>query len=402
MNASAPTESLLAELRSLPRAYWVLVTGWFINRFGTFVYPFLTLLLTQRGHSASTVAWVLSVHGIGQLLASILGGYFSDRFGRRNTLVVGTLGNALAIFALYFADSPGAILLFMGLAGFGGGFYMPASNALIADIIPVHLRLRAYSAQRLALNAGFACGSAVAGFIFATSAFWLFAGDAASTAVFGLLAWTMLPHGVRAAGAEAAWSEAIRVLRRDRAFWALFAATVLSSLVFLQFGTTFALEVKHRGLQLDWFGWHLASEQVFGCLLAWNGLMVALFELPMTRWMQRFAARRVIMLGYLLLGGGFALNALPGGVGLLFVGMTIFTVGEMLSQPMRSAYVAQLAPVHMRGRYMGVLAMGATLAAAIGPHVAIPLHTCCPQTLWIACGLLGILAALTLNTGTQA
>ena len=35
MNAG-PTQSLYAELRSLPRAYWVLVTGWFVNRFGTF------------------------------------------------------------------------------------------------------------------------------------------------------------------------------------------------------------------------------------------------------------------------------------------------------------------------------------------------------------------------------
>jgi MFS family permease len=214
-----------------------------------------------------------------------------------------------------------------------------------------------------------------------------------------VIAWTLLPRGVRATAAEAKWSEAWRVLRRDRAFWALFVATVLSSFVFQQFSSTFALEVRDRGMTLDIAGWRLTPEQVFGCVLGWNGVMVALFELPMTRWTQRFAAHRVIKLGYLLLGCGFAMNALPGAVGMLFLAMTVFTVGEMLSQPMRAAYIAELAPTHMRGRYMGALAMGATLATVIGPHVSIPLHDYSPRTLWVACGVLGVLAALTLGKG---
>jgi len=186
-------------------------------------------------------------------------------------------------------------------------------------------------------------------------------------------------------------------LQRDRAFWGLFAATVLSSFIFIQFSSTFALEVKRRGFTLDLFGWHLSPEEVFGCILGWNGLMVAICELPMTRWTQRFDAQRVIMIGYLLLGGGFALNAVPGNVVMLFVAMTIFTIGEMLSQPMRAAYVAQLAPPYMRGRYMGALAMGATLAHIFGPHISLPLHAHAPSALWIGCGTLGILAALVLR-----
>ena len=55
-----PTLSLFAELRSLPRAYWVLVAGWFVNRFGTFVYPFLTLFLTERGHPPGKFARVFA------------------------------------------------------------------------------------------------------------------------------------------------------------------------------------------------------------------------------------------------------------------------------------------------------------------------------------------------------
>ena len=44
-----------------------------------------------------------------------------------------------------------------------------------------------------------------------------------------------------------------------------------------------------------------------------------------------------LWIGYLLLGGGFAMNAMHGGVGIFFLAMTTFTIGEMLSQPMRAA-----------------------------------------------------------------
>ncbi len=394
---SAPNASLMSELRSLPRAYWVLAAGWFINRFGTFVVPFLTLFLTGRGHSPSAVAFVLSANGLGQFCSSLLGGYFSDRFGRRNTIALGTLGNAAAIFALYFAHALPMIVLCMFLAGFAAGFYHPASHALLADIVPEPLRLRAYAAQRLAINTGFAFGTAAAGFLIGWSVFALFAGDALTTAAFGIIALTMLPHGLRVERKEASWSQAWAVMRGDRAFWALCAGTMLTSFVFQQFGSTFSLEVKQRGLTMDVLGWHLGPEQVFGFILAWNGTLVALCELPLTRWTQRFDSRNVIMLGYLLLGGGFAINVIHGGVWSCFAAMTVFTIGEMLSQPMRSAYVAALAPESMRGRYMGAVAMAVTSANVFGPHLSLPFHAHSPSGLWLTCGALGVLSALVLG-----
>ena len=43
--------SLFTDLRSLPRPFWILLAGTFINRFGTFVWPFLTIYLTRNGYS---------------------------------------------------------------------------------------------------------------------------------------------------------------------------------------------------------------------------------------------------------------------------------------------------------------------------------------------------------------
>jgi MFS family permease len=366
-----------------------------VNRFGTFVMPFLTLFLTGRGHSPTAVAWVLSANGAGQFLSSILGGYWSDRIGRRRVIVLGTFGNAAGILAMYFVQPLWAIALMMLLAGFASGFYMPASSALLADIVPEPMRLRAYAMQRLAINAGFACGASAAGFLISISAFALFAGDALTTAMFGLIAWRFLPRGHCVERHEATWAQAWTHIRRDRAFRGLFWATIFSSLVFQQFNSTFGLELRQRGITLQIGSWHFNPEQVFGLLLGWNGLMVVIFELPLTRWTQQFDARRVIIIGYLLIGFGFALNALSGGTTLFFAGMTLFTIGEMLSQPMRNAYIAQIAPLHLRGRYMGALAMAGTAAVALGPHASLRVHAWNPQALWLGCAVLGILSALT-------
>jgi MFS family permease len=82
---------------------------------------------------------------------------------------------------------------------------------------------------------------------------------------------------------------------------------------------------------------------------------------------------------------------------MIFTAMTLFTIGEMLSQPMRSAYVAALAPESMRGRYMGAVAMAATTANVFGPQVSLPLHAHSPAALWIACGVIGVIAAAVLG-----
>ena len=45
-----PTQvGFAASLRSLPREAWFLYLGTFINRFGSFVIPFLTIYVRQRG-----------------------------------------------------------------------------------------------------------------------------------------------------------------------------------------------------------------------------------------------------------------------------------------------------------------------------------------------------------------
>src|SRR4030095_7241416 len=113
-----------------------------------------------------------------------------------------------------------------------------------------------------------------------------------------------------------------------------------------------------------------------------NGFMVLLVELPLTRLTQRYDARRVMCLGYALIGIGFAMNAWSAGLVGLFIGMTVFTFGETLALPMVSTWVAHLAPEPMRGRYIGALSTSWAGASMIGPAIGLQVVGLHPTVLW--------------------
>src|SRR4029079_7800320 len=82
------TDSLRANLRALPRGAWILFFGTFLNKFGTFVLPFLAIYMTGLGYSTADASMAIAAYGIGTLAASLLGGYLADTIGRRKTIVL--------------------------------------------------------------------------------------------------------------------------------------------------------------------------------------------------------------------------------------------------------------------------------------------------------------------------
>src|SRR5258705_2619899 len=89
--------SLRENLRALPRGAWILFFGIFLNKFGTFVVPFLAIYMTGLGYSAAQAGLAIAAYGVGTLGACLLGGHLADRFGRRKTIVLSMFSAALAM-----------------------------------------------------------------------------------------------------------------------------------------------------------------------------------------------------------------------------------------------------------------------------------------------------------------
>ncbi|HMB17697.1 MAG TPA: MFS transporter, partial [Gaiellaceae bacterium] len=278
------------------------------------------------------------------------------------------------------------IIVLTTLAGLTGEMYRPAAAALLTDLTPAGERIPAFALNRLAINLGFAAGPAVAGLLAERSFFLLFLGDALTSAAFGVIALTTLPEGVRVRRGEERRGEAVRTMLRDRAFLFFLMSSVLGAFVYFQSQTTFPLHVRASGL----------SDADYGLLISLNGLAIVLFELPLVAITQRFPYRPVLTLGSLLVGLGFALNAFANDLPELALTVLIWTLGEIIYAPVASAYVADIAPEHLRGRYQGAWGLTWGVAYVFAPALGAAIFAWSSDGLWLICGLLGLAAALLL------
>ena len=384
MATSDAAPGLWRNVRSMPPAAWVLFGGTFVNRFGSFVLIFLVIWLTEEGYSAAQAGAAVSSYGVGALAASLLGGYLADRLGRRNATAVSMFSAAATMLALSQADTFALILALSVLAGLTSELYRPASAALLADLVPPERRLTAYALYRLAINVGFAAGAATAGLLAERSFLLLFVVEASCSAAFGIAALLFLPEGVRSHRTGERPGELVRAIRADRSFQLFLVASLLVGLVYFQQQGALPLHVVDQGL----------SFATFGALMSLNGLIVVLLELPMTIITGRHPRRPVIAVGFLLVGAGFALTAWANNVPLLALTVAIWTIGEIANAPVSQAYVADLAPTHLRGRYQGAWGLTFGLALVIGPVVGTAAYAAGPTAFWLSCGVLGVISAL--------
>ncbi len=384
---AAPTSTMRSDLRQMPRPAWFLFAGSFVNRFGSFVLPFLVLYLTRRGYSPAQAGFAISAYGVGSLGAAAVGGHLADRVGRRETIAASMLSSACVMVALSQAGNLALILVLTGLAGLTSEAYRPASSALLADLVPAGRRVTAFAAYRFAINLGFSAGPAVAGLLAERAYVLVFLGDAATSAVFGVMALVLLPatHAtpVAAASDEAELPSARRTLLADVPFLVFLAASTATAIVYFQQEATLPLQVLADG----------HSTAIYGSLISLNGLVVTVIELPFSAVTRRFPPRRVIATGSVLLGLGFGATGLVTSAPLLAVTVVVWTLGEIVAAPVSGAYVADVSPPHMRGRYAGAWGMTYGLALIIGPALGTAVFAVSPDLLWGGCVALGILAA---------
>ncbi|HJQ38193.1 MAG TPA: MFS transporter [Thermoanaerobaculia bacterium] len=376
--------SLRENLKSLPRPAWILFGGTLINRFGTFVMPFLAIYLTRQGYTAAQAGFAVSAYGAGHIVASMLGGHLADRIGRRHTIALSMFGSGVMMLVLSQARAYPVIVGVTFLVGLAGELYRPAATALLGDLVQPEQRVAAFGMYRFAVNLGFAAGPATAGFLADRSFFLVFVVDAITSFAYGVVALFALPHGYRPTDKEEKATAALRVAFADRAFMLFLLATLCITWIEFQTNSTLPLYIQSLGYRAS----------TYGAIISLNGVMIVLFELAIISWTQRFPPQSLIAIGYLLTGIGFALTGLAQTVPALIATLVIWTIGEMMYGPFTGAYVTSLAPEQYRGRYMGMWILTWSIGMLLGPYLGTLLYDYNRPALWIACALAGIAGAV--------
>jgi MFS family permease len=356
----------LGLLRTLPAPVRLLVAGTFVNRMGTLIVPYLSLVLVRDfGLPPVKAGLLMTAYGAGTICSILGGGVLTDRLGRRPTLMLSLFGGGALAVAMSAAPSVGVFVPLLLAFGFLSDLYRPAASAILGDLLPSSDRALGFAGLRAAVNLGFAIGVALGGVLADVSWRLLFAGDGVTTLLFGVIVWLRLreTRPPAAPGGEGAGASAAASPWRDGVFREVLAATFVSCMVLVSFATVFPLTVTAR-----------YPARVYGLLMAVNGVLIALLEMPVVAALGDVRRLRAAALGFLLMGVGFASVALGTHWALLLLSVVLWTVGEILSGPQVGAFVADWAPPAVRGRYMSLFQATFGLGVALNPILFLPAH----------------------------
>jgi len=115
--------------------------------------------------------------------------------------------------------------------------------------------------------------------------------------------------------------------------------------------------------------------RIAGESIAHTGYIILVLQLLVSRLSERFSALPSIIFGLLVTAAGMALLGLAfhSAPAVVFLGILVFAVGEMISSPRFDEYITYLAPREKAGLYMGLVTASVAIGAFSG-FIYTPLY----------------------------
>ncbi|MFJ1867218.1 MFS transporter [Streptomyces sp. NPDC088097] len=368
--------------KDVPRVVWLLAAGVFVNAVVSFTFVFVFLYLTgPRGLGAAEAGVVTGIGGVGLVAGNFTGGWYGDRFGHRRVLLAASTVGGLTLMGVPLL-STSLLYAALPLAQYASGVVRAANSALVAVTVAEGARRQAFAVVRCASNGGFALGPPLGALIAAGASYdWLFLADGLGTLFFAL--WTARAVPARgAARAPAAAGDGgsgrgglLAELRARPTVAVLLGAVLVADVVYRQQYYVFPVFLADYGFDVG----------TFGLVIALNGAVILLLELPAAVALRDRPPLAVIGSGLVLVGAGYAALLAGAGIASAVTMMVLLSLGEILYKTTATAFVADRAPEHAVGRfqslYAGVSVSGTVLAAPLGGA----LYAAAPGLLWPLC-----------------
>ncbi|WP_298313527.1 MFS transporter [uncultured Aquimarina sp.] len=345
----------------LSKEVWWLALITLINRMGAMVIPFLSLYLSDDlCFSFGQIGWVMTSYGLGSLLGAWIGGKLSDQIGYYKVILGSLLLTGISFFIVqYFSSFWSICISFFVLIAIADAARPAFFVALSAYSKPEN-KTRSLTFIRLAINLGFSMGPALGGIIIATvgysGLFWI---DGITCIIAGfIMIKTLHPKRARILDKEVVIDNPTPA-HSDGVYILFLVALTLFGFIFVQYFSTIPLYYKEV---------HFLSERNIGLILALNGALIFIFEMPLIAYLESTSFSKIgsVISGFILTGISFILLLVSPWVGIVVIGMIIATVGEMISFPFGNAFALDRSKRGRQGAYMGMYSMSFSLAHIFG------------------------------------
>jgi predicted MFS family arabinose efflux permease len=348
---------------------WLLALGMLVNRSGTMVLMFASLFLTRdKGFTLEQAGFIMAFFGAGSILGSFVGGWLTDRWKPIPVMLLSLFASGAILVFLPFLNSATGITLVIFFNAFFADMYRPANSAAIYISSTDQNRTRSISLVRLATNLGFSFGPAIGGFL----ALWygyvfVFLLDSITSLAACMVLFFAFrgrlnfgrPMKESVASADAGISA-------YRDFPYLFFA-VLVAIYGTCFFQLFASMPQYFKLECGY------SEDLIGLLLALNGAVVVIAEMPVV---SRLEANRfpfsIIVTGVLFIPLSFLFTRsgncyLP----VIVLYTALISVSEILTMPFMMNFALSRGGEKRRGQYAALYSVAYGLASILAPLLGL-------------------------------
>ena len=381
-------------LQRFPSGVWLMMgLDTFVTIGFSIALPFLALYLyKERGIPMTLVGMIFLIGGLCTTATNLIGGMLSDRFGRRWLLLMVSgvsifTHAALALLAGVSAPIWSIALVYIAARSIIGTI-QPVIATIVADLSPKNRLTESYALVRVGGNVGFALGPAIGGYLMIFLSYgWLLSISALTCLVITLLIYFFLRESFLGSRERVDFLSTLAVVR-DRPFLVL---TIFSILL--------VLSMAHMGSTLSVFAVDRLTFSTFqyGLLLTVNGVMVALSQYPVAYGVNKLSRSNGLIIGSLFYVFGYLTLGWFASFNWVILTIVIITAGEVVFSPVASAAVAESAPPHKRGRYMGFFALSQTLGFSLSPlfgGVLLDIFPTEPRLLWGIIAAVGLVAAV--------
>jgi len=279
-------------------------------------------------------------------------GHVADRYDRRRVAALCQSAQALIALALVVGSSTGnvsreLIFILAFLLGSARSFEMPATQALLPNVVPSTLFPRAVAASASAMQAATIVAPAVGGFLYAFGSVWVYGPTVLLYVTACLLTLSLNVRAQAPQQGRASLDSLLAGIRFIRSRPDILGAISLDLFAVLLGGATALLPVFAKDILLTgpWGLGLLRSAPAVGALL-------------MSLWLARFAVERKVGRVMFTAVGIFGVATIAFGLSTSFwfslAVLAVLGAADMISMVIRGAFVQLETPDEMRGRVSAV------------------------------------------------
>jgi MFS family permease len=393
--ASLDARALRARISfGLSRELWLIEAGVFLNMLGYgAVLPFEIIYLHNgRGFSLGVAGLVVgTITGVA-VVVSPTAGQLIDRFGARLTAIGAGVALAAGYGGLAFVHTPAEAFAAAACAGAGNGALSPSQTTLLTTLAAPDVRHRVTAVSRVAGNAGIGIGGALGGLVAAhglAGFVVLFLVNAVTYLVYVAVLAVVVRENPRREPVRGGY----RLVWQDRAFVHLAVTDVAMIAIGWGVFTWLLPPFAQNDLGL--------STTRIGLLLTVNALAVVVAQVPVARLAEgRRRALLMALAGALFCGACLLVEVAEASrataYAILVTAVIAVGLGECLHTTALTPLVADLAPAHLRGRYMAVIGLCFWIGLSVAPTGGTALLSVSPTAAFGVAAAVALAAAISM------